>query len=148
LFKARALDAQSSALFARVVDFASKADGLGTDQAAVREVISDELPMLLNNMALADFVSAAVDQMKQDPLASLAARMAVAKVLLKTNNASVQDASSLIVEGGLDGRGVTVESCREALVILKGFGDEATDAKGKWVAAVLERFPLLNDFDS
>lgn len=146
LFKARALDAQSSALFARIVDFASKADGLGTDQAAVREVILDELPVLLNTLSVDDFVSAAVEQVKQDPLASLASRIDIAKVLVKTKSASVKDAASLIVDGGLYGREVSIESCRDALVALKGFGDDATYAKGKWVIAVSERFPLLKDF--
>ena len=148
LFKARALDAQSSALFARIVDFASQADGLGTDQEAARAIMSNELPTLLNNMSLADFVSSTVDQVKQNPLASLAARIDVAKVLVETKCSSVQDAASLIIEGGLDGRGVTVESCRQALAALKSFGDGATVAKGKWVVAVSERFPLLKDFDS
>lgn len=148
LFKARAIDASSSALFARIVDFACKADGLGADQAAVREIISDELPVLLNSQSVDDFVSAVVEKVKQDPLSSLSTRIDVAKVLVTRKNATVVDAASLIVDGGLSGRGVTIESCREALVALKGLGDDATDSKEKWVAAVSERFPLLKDFGS
>jgi hypothetical protein len=146
LFKARAIDATSSALFARIVDFASKADGLGADQDAVREIISDELPVLLNSQSVDDFVSTVVEQVKQDSLSSLATRIDVAKVLVTQKNTSVADAASLIVDGGLSGRGVTIDSCREALVALKGFGDDAADSKEKWVAVVSERFPLLRDF--
>lgn len=146
MFKARAIDAQSSALFARIVDFASKADGLGADQAAVREVISDELPDLLNNLSVDELVSSRVEQVKQDALCSLATRLDVAKVLVATKSGSVSDAASLIVDDGLDGRGVTIESCQEALVALKSFGGDAKDAKEKWIVAVKERYPLLRDF--
>jgi len=130
------------------VDFASKADGLGTDEACVREIIADELPVLLNSMSVEEFVSAAVEQVKQDALTSLASRFDVAKVLVKTKDGSVKEAASLIVDGGLNGRGVTIESCGEALVTLKCFGEEASGAKEKWVVAVSERFPLLKDFGS
>ena len=146
MFKARAIDAQSSALFSRIVDFATKVDGFGMDQAAVREVIMDDFPVLIANMSVDEFVSAAVERVKQDTLTSLSSRIDVATVLVKTQNGSVKDAASLIVDGGLNGRGVTIESCRAALECLKGFGDEASDAKEKWVVAVSERFPLLKDF--
>ena len=148
MFKSRAIDAQSSGLFARIVDFVSKADGFETDQPAVHGVITDELPVLLNNLSVDEFVAMAAEKVKQDPLASLESRMDVAKVLVKTKSASVQDAASIIVEGGMNGKGVTVESCRDAFVVLKSFGDEALDAKEKWVAAVAERYPLLKNFGS
>lgn len=131
------------------MDFASKADGLKADQpTAVQEIISDELPVLLNNASLDSFVSAYVDKVKQDLLSSLSTRVDVAQVLVATKRASVADAASLIVDGGLNGRGVTVESCREVLAALNGFGDEATKAKEQWIVAVSERFPLLKDFAS
>jgi ribonuclease PH len=96
---------------------------------------------------LVDFVLSAFEQTKRDPLTSLATRIEVAKALVKTKTASVSDAASLIVDAGLNGRGVTVSSCREALKTLKSFGDEAGNATAKWISIVTERFPLLRDFN-
>jgi hypothetical protein len=129
------------------VDFASKADSLQTDQPAVREVITSELPALLGGVSFADFVLAAFKQTKQDPLASLDTRIEVGKALIKVKTSSVSDAASLIVNGGLSGRGVTVTSCREALAALKSLGDEAGNATATWISMVTERFPLLKDFN-
>jgi hypothetical protein len=109
-------------------------------------VITSELPSLLGDGSLANFVLAAFEQTKRNPLASLATRIEVAKALVKTKTASVSDAASLIVDGGLNGRGVTVTSCRQALKTLKFFGDETGNAIAKWVSIVTERFPLLKDF--
>jgi hypothetical protein len=129
------------------VDFASKADSLGTDQATVRQVITSELPSLLGDGSLVKFVLAAFEQTKRDPLASLATRIEVAKALVMTKTASVSDAASLIVDGGLSGRGVTVTTCRDALKTLKSFGDEPGNATAKWISIVMKRFPLMKDFN-
>jgi hypothetical protein len=105
------------------------------------------LSVLLGDLSLTDFVLAAFQQTKQEPLASLDTRIEVAKALVKTNTASVSDAASLIVNGGLSGRGVTVTSCRKALNTLKSLGDEASNATATWISMVMERFPLLKDFN-
>ena len=147
LFKARELDAQSSALFNRIVDFASKSATLGSDQPVVREVIQSELPSLLEGQSLSEFVLAASRRVKQDPLSNLSTRIEVAKALVKTDTAPVSDAASIIVDDGLSGRGVTVISCREALDTLKGFGGEAGGATAAWITKVTERFPLLKNFN-
>ena len=147
LFKARALDPESGDLITRIVDFALKIDtSLKTNVAAVQLVVSKELPKLLDGKSVDDFVKAARDKVLNDPLTTLPTRVAVAKALVSTKTSSVADAASLIVNGGLQGRGVFVESCRAALTALRGLGSEADDATSQWISDVKQRFPLLVDF--
>ena len=143
LFKARAVDPKSSDLLTRIVDFGIKVEKFksGDCPAVVKEVIDAELPTLLNNhKSVADYVAATA----ADTMTNLPTRVAVANALMLVKKAFAEDAAKLILEGGLDGRGVNVETCRQALAALKSLG--ATDAVGKWTAAVMERFPLLKDF--
>ena len=137
------MDPKSSDLLTRIVDFGIKVEKFksGDCPAVVKEVIDAELPTLLNNhKSVADYVAAAA----ADTMTNLPTRVAVANALMLVKKASAEDAAKLILEGGLDGRGVNVETCRQALAALKSLG--ATDAVGKWTAAVMERFPLLKDF--
>ena len=145
LFKARSLDPQSSELLSRIADFGIKVQKFKTEDypAVVKEVIDSELPALLNNHAsVAEYVSSvATDTTKS----GLPYRIAVAKALVLVNKASVAEAAKYLVDGGLDGRGVSVETCRDALDALKTFG--ASDATFEWIAMVKERFPLITGFE-
>jgi hypothetical protein len=147
LFKARALDPESGDLISRIVDFALKVDpSLKTDVAAVQHVVNNGISKLLDGKSVGDFVKAARDKVSNDPLTSLPTRVAVARALVSTNSSSVAEAASLIVNGGLQGRGVSVESCRAALMALRELGSEADGATAQWIADVKARFPLLVDF--
>lgn len=145
MFKARAVDSQSSELLSRIADFGTKVEKFKTEDypAVVKEVIDSELPALLNNHeSVAEYVSTAA---KETATRGLPYRIAVAKALVLVKKASVTEAAKYLVDGGLDGRGVCVESCRDALDSLKTFG--ASDAISEWIGMVKERFPLVTSFE-
>jgi len=91
-------------------------------------------------------VSEAASRAKSDALTDLPKRIAVAKGLIATNVGTVKEASSLIIDGGLEGRKVSVDTCRDALRCLTFLGSDAEDAKTEWVAKVKEKFPLMTNF--
>lgn len=144
LFKARSLpsDSENGEIFSRIVDFATKADSLGGDNAAVKEVIRSEIAALLNGATLSEFVSKAAGKVKTGH-ASLPFRVAVAKAQVQTKTASVSEAATFFVNGGLGGRGVNVSTCHDALAALQGFGKEADQAVTEWTEKVNVRFPLM-----
>jgi len=132
LFQARALDATSSELFSRIVDFAHRTQQTSASlPAVVQQVVDSELPELLQNCDSVTAFVAATAASLNGTLSSLWTRIAVLKAM---GDATVID--------GLEGRDVTVESCREAaLGALKELG--ATDAAAAWKMVVQERFPLM-----
>lgn len=142
LFKARALEPENSEVFTRTVGFVQKATSAEGAHAAVKDVLSGETATLLGGKSVSDFVLKAAGKAKKNPLTCLSMRIAVAEALVSTKAGSVADASSLIVDGGMDGRGVSVDCCREALKCLTGFGDRASKVKEKWAGLVRERFPF------
>lgn len=144
LLKAKALAPESSDVFARIVDLGNKFESLISSEI-VRSVFNTEIPTLLEGKDVESFVVIASTKLMADPLAALPMRVEVAKALLQVNKASVAEAANLIVDGGLLGRGVTVSNCRDALVALTGFGEDAAGARSQWVAAVSTQFPLLKD---
>ena len=147
LFKGRALDPQNGELFTRIVDFADKTSPEDDCHDAVKELLERELPKLYDGKTLSQFVQDAAASAKSDASTNLALRIAIARATVKTNTGSVGDAASLIVDQGIDGRGVEVETVRAALDCLKEFGDEASASKTKWIAATKERFPLITNFE-
>lgn len=147
LFKAKAINAESGELFTRIVDFAGKADPVKDCHQAVKEVLKSEISKLLDGKTLTAFVADAAAQARTDPLTYLSLRIAIAEAMVHTKAGSIGDASSLIVDHGLDGRAVTVEVVRSALSLLTTFGSEASQARSEWVDGVKERFPLLEDFE-
>lgn len=145
LLKAHALDSKSSDLLTRIVDFGTKMEKSKNEDypSVVMEVINSELPTLLGNHKLvADYVANAASSVV--PLTSLSNRIAIAEALVSVNKASAVDAAKVIVEGGIGGRGVTVETCQLAAASLKSLN--TSDACAKWEVAVKERFPLLKIF--
>ena len=139
------MDSQSSDLLSRIADFGTKVEKFKADDfpAVVKDVIDAELPALLNNHeSVAEYVSTAA---KESVTKGLPSRIAVAKALVLVQKASVTDAAKFLVDGGLGGRGVCVESCRDALDALKTFG--ASDAIREWIGMVKERFPLITSFE-
>lgn len=147
LFKGRALDPKNGELFTRIVDFADQARPEDDSHDAVKEIIKGELPKLYDGKELSQFVQDTAASAKSDALTNLTLRIAIAKAIVKTNCGSTSDATNLIVDQGIDGRGVSVETAKAALACLKEFGDEASAAKTNWIAAVKDRFPLIKDFE-
>lgn len=145
MFKAKALagNVPNSEVFSRIVDFATKADTLKGDNPVVQEVVESELAALLNGGSISDFVTSAVDHVKKNPLSDLSYRVAIAKAIVSTKTSGVADAASIVIDGGINGRGVTASSCHEALVTLKKFGNEADEAVTKWCETVKTKFPLM-----
>jgi len=68
--------------------------------------------------------------------------VAVAEALITANIEPVESASQLILDGGMNGRQVTIDSCRDALAFFVKLGEDALPVKKLWLAQVKERFPL------
>ena len=147
LFKGRALEPQNGELFTRIVDFSDKASPEDDSHDAVKEILKDELPKLYDGKDLSQFVRDAAASAKGDASTNLSLRIAIARAIAKTKTGSTSDAASLIVDQGLDGQGVSVDTAKAALACLNEFGDEASAAKTKWIAAIKERFPLIKDIE-
>jgi NMDA receptor-regulated protein 1 len=143
LFKARSLDAESSELFTRIIDLSSKLDTFGDLSAAVRSVIAEEAPVLLGMNSLDAFVKDAAALIRNNPITGLPTRTAVVKALTDANIESIRDAVSLITNGGMEARDVSVATCLAALDLLKSFGAEAADATKEWQDAVRRRFSTV-----
>jgi hypothetical protein len=99
---------------------------------------------LLEDKTVTEFVSASRKRVISAD-ASLDMRIAISKALVSTGAGTLLEASSLIVDGGLNVRNATVENCREALRCLSNFGEE--EAKAKWISLVKKCFPLIKNFD-
>ena len=150
LYKARAIAPNNCDVFARIVDFCSRFEELKNGSDLVREVFGCETPPLLNNVSLADFVRDAADKVKTGASREvdyLDYRCAVAKALVSTKSGKVEEASSLILSGGVKCRGVNIETCIKAVEVLKSFGDEGEAATDRWKKSVKEHFPRLLNLD-
>jgi len=144
LVKSKALDAGNDELFTRIVDFAQKGSPSEDSHPIVKELMRSETAALLDGKNLLKFVKDARDDMVADVLTPLPKRVAVAQALVSTGAGNVVDAAALIIDGGLEGRGVSVESCRKAQKCLKEFGGEAGDFLRKWSEQIEQRFPLAS----
>lgn len=140
LFKAKVIDSESSEVFSRIIDFASKMNTFET-VAAVKQVLTEEAPILWEKKSLSDFILRATDKIKHDPLTDLPLRTEVAKACFQTKTGSVSDACLLITEGGIESRKVSILSCRYALDALKSFGEAADVSVRIWTETVVHRFP-------
>jgi hypothetical protein len=146
LHKARAIDPERSEYLDRVVDFATKIESFKDLPEAVNTVLTGEFPQLLDKKSIAEFLKWTSEKIRQDGQNScLSNRTVIAKALISTKSGSVSDASSLILDGGISGKGVTVDACREAAAVLKTFGGEANTFREQWISQVKERFPLVKD---
>lgn len=143
LYKARAIDPDSSELFTRIVDFAGKKESFNELRGPTRTVLDDALPTLLDNHSVEDFVESAATMVRKSSTIALPFRTAVAQALVGTKAGSAADAAALITTGGMDSKLVTVQTCLDAHAALKTFGAEAAAAKNDWATAIQQRFPLL-----
>lgn len=147
LHKARAIEPMNSELFTRIVEFAGMVDTFKDFPDAVRIVLVDETPPLLNGKSVSAFLQDSLTGALADTTCPLPYRTAVAKSLVDKKIASVADAAKLITKTDLRAcRGVSADSCRNALTALKSFGNEAEGSTREWIASVKDRFPLLPSF--
>lgn len=146
LVKMHILNRDHADYFKRLVDFALKRSGFGELPSAVATVITEESSKLLNQKSVSEYVSETADRARQNATTSLSSRVAIAEALVKTNSSSVTAAAGIIVDGGIDGLGVDVETCRNALKSLKGFGAEGESSTKQWISVVKNRFPLISEF--
>lgn len=146
----RSIDPNAHQLFSRVIDFSQKLSSRTINgNAAAEEVISSEFPTLMNGNSLAEFVQSAVDDVKADSLSSLPRRIAVARALLSMNDVGFTDAdaSSLVLDSKLNVRGVTIETCLEALQFMESLGKEGGDAKERMMKLIMDKFPFATDIN-
>ena len=146
LYKMKQLDDQNADYFTRLVDFATKIGDVKDMPSEVQKVTSSEFSKLLGQKDLAEFLSEATAKAGQDKTTSLSLCVAIAEAGVKTKSASVETASSLILENGLNGRGVDIESCRTALLALQEMVGSSGDTTQKWIEAVKSRFPMVPEF--
>lgn len=145
LFKAKSIDATNSELFSRIVDFAQRQLPTEGGNDAVKEVLLSEKNTLLGGKPINDVVSDAASNAKADPLTCLTMRIEVAKALVSVKLGSVTDACLIIINGGMNCRGVTIENCKKAIKCLDQFGEAAAGSKSKWLSLVKEKFPFALD---
>jgi hypothetical protein len=146
LCRMKNLDDKNAGYFSRLVDFATKIENRKDVPAEVQRVTSTEFQKLLNHKPLSEFVAEAAGKAKQDKQTSLPLRVAIAEAIVKTKSDSLEAATNLVLNDGLDGRGVDVDACRSALTTLKGFGSESETSAKQWVEAVKCRFPIAANF--
>jgi hypothetical protein len=146
LHKARSIDPESTELFTRIVDFAGKMDGFVETSDIVKAVIKEETPPLLGGQSVGDFVKAAASAIRNDAMADLPTRVAVAKALIETKTGPVTDACALIANGGISSKNATAATCHSALDALKAFGSDAASSTKQWITDVQGRFPMISNF--
>lgn len=144
LLKMRDLDSDNAGFFSRLVDFGLKIADFGEMPEAVKNVITEETKKLLNEKSVTEYIADAADKATANKTTGLSLRVAIAEALTKTNPSSIDKATSIIVDGGIDSKDVNVNSCRVALKALKDFGSASTQ---QWISAVLSRFPKISNFD-
>ena len=145
LFKMCDIDSTNGDYIARLVDFATKMSNFGELPRAVKFVIESESAKLLNQRSVNEFVSEVSNQVKLETTSNLPTRIAIAQSIMKVDPSSVEEAARIIVDGGVNCRGASVDSCRTATKVLQDLGDGADAATKQWIAIVKERFPLMTD---
>jgi len=138
----KSIDPNSHELFSCIVDFSQQLSKRSSQQghAASEEVITTDFPQLINGKSLSDFVQQTVDDVKADPLSSLSMRVAVAKAMISANVGSSDDAASLVLDSKLNVRGVTVETCQDALAFMASL-----DKKEQMMQLILSKFPFAKE---
>ena len=144
LLRLKSLDSESADYVSRLVDFALKVPTFDI-QGAVKNVVTEECSKLLSGKSIGDLVKELAKQARSDPSTSLPLRIVIANSLVSTKSEAIDTAVSVIVDTGAEMRGCDIESCRQALTTLQGFGKEASSALEKWKAFVAKQFPLAKN---
>ncbi|KAL3918249.1 MAG: hypothetical protein SGILL_004327 [Bacillariaceae sp.] len=146
LFNMKRLNSESPCYVTRLTDFSLRRGSYKLEEGPAKTVLAEESANLFNGMSATEFVSGVAKEARSDPLASLPLRCAVAEALVTTKLETPASAAKLVVEGGIDGRGVTIDSCRHALATLKGLGAEASSSAEEWTSLVKRKYPMIKNF--
>ena len=142
----KSVDPDSHKLFSRIVDFSQRLSNksAGEGGAAASEEVIRDFSKLMDGKSLSDFV----DDVKNNPLSTLSMRVAVAKAMLSTNVGSSADAASLLLDSKLNVRGVTVESCQEAVAFMDSLDNagEGGGNKERMMKLIMAKFTFAKDF--
>ena len=141
LHKMKKLHPSSSELFLRTVEFAGQTNNFDASPGVSLIVLTDEFPEVLGNQTVTEFIDQTIAKIRSDPLTDLPMRTATVKAIIDTKHGPVNDALPLIINGGIDARKVTVETCLDALALLTNLGVEAREATKEWTEHVSKRFP-------
>lgn len=151
LFKAKSLSptnesAISSELFKRIVAFHENVSLVERAKEVVKDVFESEKAKLLgDSKSLNDYVNDWARKIKSNARTGLSLRTEVARAMVKCNPGSAKDAISLIVENGLDIRGVDIDSCKNAVEVLKSIDDKAKETQD-FVEIVKRKYHLASIF--
>ena len=113
----------------------------------VKEIVASEMKTLLEGKSMTEYLTDAYTRVRNDSLTDLPTRVAVMKALLLSNTGAAEDAVSLVLDGGLDGREVSVVNCRKAISCLKSFGNSVKEAKECFISKVQDKFPLAKELE-
>ena len=137
----KSIDPNSHELFTCIVDFSQQLSKRSSQcHAASEEVITIDFPKLMSGKSLSDYVQQSVDSIKADAHSSLSIRVAMAKAMISANVGSSDDAASLVLDSKLDVRGVTVETCQDAIAFMTSL-----DKKEQMMQLVMAKFPFAKD---
>ena len=146
----KSVDPDSHKLFSRVVDFSQRLSNksAGEDGAAASEEVISDFSKLMDGKSLSDFVNLSMDGVKNNPLSTLSMKVAVAKAVLSTNVGSSADAASLVLDSKLNVRGVTVESCQEAVAFMDSLdkAGKGGSNKERMMKLIMAKFTFAKDF--
>jgi peptide alpha-N-acetyltransferase len=140
LFKGLSIDNNSGEMFSRIVDFSLKLGDINDVSDTVKRIVNEEAPKLLGGKNITDFVNAAADRIRLNNMTDLNYRSAVARAMVEAKVGPISEAALLITDGGIESRNVTLQSCKEALSVLKSFGAGGSSAVESWTNTVRQRF--------
>eukprot|EP00559_Dactyliosolen_fragilissimus_P009372 CAMPEP_0184857420 /NCGR_PEP_ID=MMETSP0580-20130426/2572_1 /TAXON_ID=1118495 /ORGANISM="Dactyliosolen fragilissimus" /LENGTH=925 /DNA_ID=CAMNT_0027353003 /DNA_START=58 /DNA_END=2832 /DNA_ORIENTATION=+ len=135
LFNAKSLDPNGNGLLTRIVDFVGKLSSIMENSSSpevVKQLWLDGRDALLSNQSLDQYVSHAAEAVLENPLTNLSIRLEVfqsyTSYSICSSYSKMQDPTPILTNGRLDGSGVTVELCKEAIQCLKSSKYSCNDA--------------------
>ena len=137
--KATAIDENHPDLFVRLVDFGNRWKDMQCSSNTVQAVLHEEAPKLFKDKSVNDFIQSRASIVREEKATNLQLRTAVCRALVNHNIGSREDALSMVLADGMNGRGVSMDTCRETLEVLQQLGDDA--AIRDWTDQVEKRFP-------
>lgn len=143
LFKMKSLDATAPEYLTRLVYFGTELGSFSDESPVVKGVITSEMHNLLVGKSLESYVSEVAAAAKNGST-SLPKRIGIALALFRCNPKASDEAASIILNGGVDTEGVSVETSKSALDALTKINAEA--AKKEWTSLVTAKFPLMKNF--
>ena len=142
----KSIESDDHRLFSRIIDFSQKMSSRSSrGHDAPEQVLSSVFPTLMNCLLLPDFVRLVVDDVKADSMSNLSKVIAVARAMPSAEVGSSAEASSLLLDSKLNLRGVTMETCREALALMESLEANEED-KGQMMKLIISKFPFAKIF--